>query len=66
MISASSGCSSFIASGGDGAKVHTALALGQSLIIARFKDNLPSAVECVAATGWLTSITSLIVPSGRA
>jgi hypothetical protein len=41
----------------------TASALGQALVIAlviaRFRDNLPSVVESVAATGWLTSILQL-------
>jgi MFS family permease len=48
-----------MASGGDGSKVYTASALGQALVITRFKDNLLSVVESVAATGWLTSILQL-------
>jgi hypothetical protein len=43
-------------SGGDGAKVYTALALGQSLVVARFKIIFPSVVESVAVIGWLISI----------
>ncbi|KAI0603881.1 MFS quinate transporter [Pyrenophora tritici-repentis] len=45
-------------SGGDAAKVHTALALVQSLVV-RFKDNFPSVVVSAAATGWLNSVLKL-------
>ena len=45
-------------SGGDAAKVHTALALGQSLV-ASFKDNFLSVATSAAATGWLNSILQL-------
>jgi hypothetical protein len=48
-----------MASGGDGAKVHTALVPGQSLVTARFKENFASVVNSAAATGWLTSILQL-------
>ncbi|KAI1530942.1 MFS quinate transporter [Pyrenophora tritici-repentis] len=47
-----------MARGGDAAKVHTALALVESLV-ARFKDNFPSVVVSAAGTGWLNSILQL-------